>query len=88
MHVDTRVFPDLDSLSRAAMDQTMEILRGAIAQRGRFSIALSGGHTPAKMYALWEGQALCARYAPGIGCTGSGATNATPRMTIRSATIG
>ena len=56
MHMDARVFPDLDLLSRAAMDQTMEILRGAIAQRGRFSIALSGGHTPAKMYALWAGK--------------------------------
>ena len=51
--METRIFPDLDSLSRAAMDQAMEILRAAIAQRGRFSIALSGGHTPAKMYALW-----------------------------------
>jgi 6-phosphogluconolactonase len=53
MRMETRIFPDLDSLSLAAMDQTMEIVREAVAQRGRFSIALSGGHTPAKMYELW-----------------------------------
>jgi 6-phosphogluconolactonase len=56
MGMETRIFPDLDSLSRAAMDQTMEILRAAVAQSGRFSIALSGGHTPGKMYELWAGK--------------------------------
>jgi 6-phosphogluconolactonase len=53
MRMNTKVFPDLDSLSRAAMDDTLAIIRDAIAQRGRFAIALSGGHTPAKMYELW-----------------------------------
>jgi 6-phosphogluconolactonase len=53
MRMDTRVFPDLESLSRAVMDETMKIVRDAVKQRGRFSIALSGGHTPAKMYELW-----------------------------------
>lgn len=53
MRMNTKVFPDLDSLSRAAMDETLPIIRDAVAQRGRFAIALSGGHTPAKMYELW-----------------------------------
>ena len=53
MRMNTKVFPDLDSLSRAAMDETLAIIRDAVAQRGRFAIALSGGHTPAKMYELW-----------------------------------
>lgn len=55
MQMDTRVFPDLDALSRAGMDELLRVLHDAIAQRGRFAIALSGGHTPAKMYALWAG---------------------------------
>lgn len=53
MNMDTRVYPDLDALSRAAVEETHRIIEQAVAERGRFSIALSGGHTPAKMYALW-----------------------------------
>ncbi len=53
MRMNAKIFPDLDSLSRAAMDETLAIIRDAVAQRGRFAIALSGGHTPAKMYELW-----------------------------------
>ena len=53
MHMDTKVFPDFDSLSRAAMDETMRIVHQAVQQRGRFSIALSGGETPNGMYRLW-----------------------------------
>jgi len=53
MHMNTKVSPDFDSLSRTAMDETMRIIRDAVAQRGRFSIALSGGETPTGMYRLW-----------------------------------
>jgi 6-phosphogluconolactonase len=53
MKLDTRVFPDLEALSRALLDETLPILKDAVAKRGRFSIALAGGHTPAKMYAMW-----------------------------------
>jgi 6-phosphogluconolactonase len=53
MHINAEVFPDLEALSRAAMDRTMAIIRGAVAQWGRFSIALSGGHTPTRMYRMW-----------------------------------
>src|SRR6202795_4497050 len=53
MKLDTRVFPDIDALSRAALEELLRDLREAIAQRGRGAIALSGGHTPEKMYALW-----------------------------------
>lgn len=53
MSMDSRVSPDLESLSLSVMDETMRILREAVAERGRFSIALSGGHTPRKMYELW-----------------------------------
>jgi 6-phosphogluconolactonase len=53
MKLDTRVFPDIDALSRAALEQLLSDLRESIAHRGRGAIALSGGHTPEKMYALW-----------------------------------
>lgn len=51
--MDIRVFPDGDALSRAAFEELMLTLRDAISARSRFAIALSGGHTPAKLYALW-----------------------------------
>jgi 6-phosphogluconolactonase len=53
MKLDTRIFPDIDALSRGALEEVLRNLHEAVAQRGRFAIALSGGHTPAKMYALW-----------------------------------
>jgi 6-phosphogluconolactonase len=53
MKMDTRVFPDVSALSRAAFEELMLTLRSAISARGRFAIALSGGHTPAKLYLLW-----------------------------------
>ncbi len=51
--MDTRVYPDLDAVSRAAFEELWLVMRDAIAERGRFAIALSGGRTPAKMYELW-----------------------------------
>src|SRR6202451_887113 len=53
MKLDTRIFPDIDALSRAALAQLLRDLRASTAQRGRGAIALSGGHTPEKMYSLW-----------------------------------
>jgi 6-phosphogluconolactonase len=53
MKMDERVFPDLDALSRAVLEESLRIVREAVVQRGRCAIALSGGHTPAKMYDLW-----------------------------------
>ncbi len=53
MKLDTRVLPDIDALSRAALEELLSDLQDAITQRGRGAIALSGGHTPEKMYTLW-----------------------------------
>jgi 6-phosphogluconolactonase len=53
MKLDTRVYPDIDALSRAALEELLRDLQQGIAQRGRGAIALSGGHTPEKMYSLW-----------------------------------
>lgn len=53
MEMDTRVFPDLDALSRGALEELLRALGDAVRQRGRFAIALAGGRTPARLYALW-----------------------------------
>jgi 6-phosphogluconolactonase len=53
MNMDTRVFPNLDAVSRAALDEVLRAMRDAIKETGRFAVALAGGHTPAKLYALW-----------------------------------
>jgi 6-phosphogluconolactonase len=56
MKMDTRVSPDLDSLSRAALEELLLVLDDAVAKQGHFAIALAGGHTPATMYALWANE--------------------------------
>ena len=53
MKMDERVFDDLDALSRGALAELQRIAAEAVRLRGRFAIALAGGRTPAKLYALW-----------------------------------
>jgi 6-phosphogluconolactonase len=53
MKMDERVCDDLEALSRAALAELLRIAKDAIQKRGRFAVALSGGRTPAKLYALW-----------------------------------
>ncbi len=47
-----RVFEDIGSLSRAAMELTVSLSQKAVAAAGRSTIALSGGSTPKKLYTL------------------------------------
>jgi 6-phosphogluconolactonase len=47
-----RTFSGLEELSRAAASEIVRIARESISQRGRFSIALSGGNTPKRTYQL------------------------------------
>jgi 6-phosphogluconolactonase len=53
MNIDARVFPDLAALNRSALEEILRIVHGAVSQRRRFSIALSGGLTPQKLFELW-----------------------------------
>ncbi len=46
------VYPDSDTLSHEAALYTVHIAQEAIATHGRFSMALSGGSTPKKLYRL------------------------------------
>jgi 6-phosphogluconolactonase len=45
-------FPDPPALSRAAAELVAEIAEAAVAARGRFTMALSGGRTPEMLYGL------------------------------------
>ena len=47
-----RVYPDLESLSRAAAALLVAQANLAVADRGRFSVALAGGATPRRTYEL------------------------------------
>lgn len=50
MHV--TIYPDIDTLSHAAAEYVVRIARMSIATRRRFTMALSGGSTPKKLYTL------------------------------------
>ena len=45
-----RIFDDPESLSRGAAEFFIDTARDAVAARGRFSVALSGGSTPRRTY--------------------------------------
>src|SRR5260370_27803745 len=46
------IYPDLATISREATDYVVRVAQEAIAARGQFSIALSGGTTPGQLYGL------------------------------------
>ena len=47
-----RVFDDPEALSRGAAEFFVSAAQNAVAARGRFSVALSGGSTPRRTYEL------------------------------------
>jgi 6-phosphogluconolactonase len=47
-----RAFKDPEAVSRAAADLFVELAAEAVAARGRFRVALSGGRTPLRTYQL------------------------------------
>lgn len=47
-----KVFQTVDELSLAAAELIIEIAKKAVDTRGRFTISLSGGQTPNKLYSL------------------------------------
>jgi 6-phosphogluconolactonase len=52
IHVDYRVFPQTDALSRATAEHFVQAIQSAIAARGVARIAVSGGTTPKVVFAL------------------------------------
>ena len=47
-----RIFDDPEAMSRGAAELLVSIAKEAVATRGRFSVALSGGGTPRRTYEL------------------------------------
>lgn len=45
-----RIYPDIQALGRAAAELFVRQAAEAIRERGRFTVALAGGHTPRDMY--------------------------------------
>ncbi len=52
----TIIYPDVDKLSHAAAQYIVRVANESIAAHGRFTLALSGGSTPKKAYALLAGE--------------------------------
>jgi 6-phosphogluconolactonase len=52
VRADLRVYPSLESLSRAAAEALVILAHRALEQHDRFTIALSGGQTPRTLYRL------------------------------------
>lgn len=52
MNGELRVFPDATALARAAAAHFVEIAQASVALNHRFTVALSGGNTPERMYRL------------------------------------
>src|SRR5580698_6918598 len=47
-----RIFESSGKLFSATADLIVDLSQKAIAQKGKFNLVLSGGNTPAKLYAL------------------------------------
>jgi len=47
-----QIFNDLETLSQAAAEMFATLAKRAITSQGRFSVALSGGHTPRRLYEI------------------------------------
>jgi len=49
---DVRIFPDVESLSRAAAQGLMDRINATVLGGGGFYLALAGGHTPRAWYGV------------------------------------
>jgi 6-phosphogluconolactonase len=52
MAVEVKIVPDNATLNRVAAQEFHRLAELAIKERGRFSVALSGGNTPRSVYSL------------------------------------
>lgn len=60
---DLRIYPDHEALIDAAVQRWLALADGAVAARGRFHVALSGGSTPRTLYRRLAGEAVADRVA-------------------------
>ncbi|MDT7604245.1 MAG: 6-phosphogluconolactonase [Acidobacteriota bacterium] len=52
------IFPEAEAVARAAAERFVELANEGAAKSGRFSVALSGGSTPRRIYELLAGEEL------------------------------
>ena len=52
MGLEIKIVPDAVTLARVAADEFHREAEAAVQERGRFSVALSGGNTPRSVYSL------------------------------------
>jgi 6-phosphogluconolactonase len=52
MGVEVKILPDSAALAQAAAQEFHRLAEAAVQERGRFSVALSGGNTPRTVYSL------------------------------------
>ena len=50
--MDVVIFQDIDKLSKSAADYIVRVAHEAVARHGTFTVALSGGSTPRKLYGI------------------------------------
>ena len=74
-------FPDALAAARAAAERMAALASEAVQARGRFTVALSGGHSPWRML-----EALAPSTCPGPAFTCSRWTSAWRRRAIPTAT--
>lgn len=58
------VYPDVNALTRAAAADFVALAKEAVAARGVFSVALSGGSTPKRLFSLLADESTGALAAP------------------------
>jgi 6-phosphogluconolactonase len=56
MGIEVKIVPDNATLARVAAQEFHRVAEAAVDERGRFSVALSGGNTPRSVYALLASQ--------------------------------
>lgn len=52
MNYEIRILKDADAIARAAAAEFLSAAQGAVAEQGRFTVALAGGSTPKTLYSL------------------------------------
>jgi 6-phosphogluconolactonase len=65
---DVKVFPDAAAVTRAGADLFVATAKASVEQSGRFTVALSGGRTPAALYDLLASDAALRTAVPWLQC--------------------
>src|SRR5258707_15035831 len=59
-----RILSDANSIAQTAAAEFLEVARGAVREKGSFSVALAGGSTPKALYGLLASNPLLQAKVP------------------------